>query len=118
MNCLLGTHCTMKQHNTHAFQCPIHVPMSPLLFAAFILSTDCQYQGVSDLSERAGFFRAIADATPAALAHVYNDAEGLFARLAAELKKYQVGLITLCMGYGCKDAVQHLATVQHLSMLH
>ncbi len=46
-------------------------------------------KGVSDLSERAGFFRAIVDSNPAGIARVYVAAEGLFTQLADELKRYQ-----------------------------
>jgi hypothetical protein len=47
-------------------------------------------RGVSDLSERPGFFRAIADCCPAGVARLYSSAEALFARLQEELKAYQV----------------------------
>lgn len=46
-------------------------------------------QGVSDLSERPGFFRPIVDANPTGIAKVYAAAEALFSQLADELKKYQ-----------------------------
>nr|ADI46936.1 DHC1bm [Volvox carteri f. nagariensis] len=49
--------------------------------------------GVSDLSERPGFFRHIVDANPAGIARVYAAAEALFALLAEELKKYQDWLV-------------------------
>jgi dynein heavy chain 2 len=48
-------------------------------------------KGVSDLSERPGFFRPIVDAVPGGMARVYAAAEALFVQLADELKKYQVG---------------------------
>jgi dynein heavy chain 2 len=47
-------------------------------------------KGVSDLSERPGFFRPIVDAMPGGMARVYAAAEALFVQLADELKKYQV----------------------------
>jgi hypothetical protein len=47
-------------------------------------------RGVSELSERPGFFRAIADCCPAGVARLYSSAEALFARLQEELKAHQV----------------------------
>ena len=46
--------------------------------------------GVSNLSERPGFFRHIIDNHSESIAKLYGDAETLFNRLADELKKYQV----------------------------
>ncbi|KXZ45909.1 DHC7 protein [Gonium pectorale] len=53
------------------------------------LGLPLRMKGVSDLSERPGFFRPIVDANPAGIARVYAAAEALFAQLAEELKKYQ-----------------------------
>nr|BBC28429.1 cytoplasmic dynein 1b heavy chain [Yamagishiella unicocca] len=53
------------------------------------LGLPLRMKGVSDLSERPGFFRPIVDANPAGIARVYAAAEALFAQLADELKKYQ-----------------------------
>ena len=46
-------------------------------------------QGVSDASERPGFFRQIMDSNVTNIAKAYADAEALFAQL-------QVGSDTLC----------------------
>ncbi len=46
-------------------------------------------KGVSDLSERAGFFRPIVDSSSGGIARVYAAAEALFVQLTEELKKYQ-----------------------------
>nr|BCL66104.1 cytoplasmic dynein 1b heavy chain [Volvox africanus] len=53
------------------------------------LGLPLRMKGVSDLSEKPGFFRPIVDANPAGIARVYAAAEALFAQLAEELKKYQ-----------------------------
>ncbi|KAG2486208.1 hypothetical protein HYH03_015170 [Edaphochlamys debaryana] len=53
------------------------------------LGLPLRMKGVSELSERPGFFRPIVDANPAGIARVYAAAEALFAQLADELKKYQ-----------------------------
>ncbi|KAG2426397.1 hypothetical protein HYH02_014824 [Chlamydomonas schloesseri] len=53
------------------------------------LGLPLRMKGVSDLSERPGFFRPIVDANPTGIARVYAAAEALFAQLADELKKYQ-----------------------------
>jgi hypothetical protein len=55
------------------------------------LGLPARMRGVSDLSERPGFFRAIADCCPG-VARLYASAEALFARLQEELKGYQVPL--------------------------
>jgi dynein heavy chain 2 len=47
-------------------------------------------KGVSDLSERAGFFRPIAEGAAAAATRVYEGVELLFAKLAAQLTIHQV----------------------------
>lgn len=60
-------------------------------FINTFLSLPLKMKGVSDLSERAGFFRPIANSAAAAAARVYEGAETLFTRLGEELKKYQVG---------------------------
>ncbi|KAJ9505745.1 hypothetical protein QJQ45_029246, partial [Haematococcus lacustris] len=53
------------------------------------LGLPLRMKGVSDLSERPGFFRPIMDSNPAGIACVYAAAEALFNQLAEELKKYQ-----------------------------
>lgn len=63
---------------------------------------------MSDLSERAGFFRPIVDASPSGIAKVYAAAEALFTQLADELKKYQAsGSLT----------VDHRRADHHLCLL-
>ena len=47
-------------------------------------------KGVSNLSERAGFFQPIVDSNTDGIAKVYTAAEALFAQLGDEVKKYQV----------------------------
>nr|ADI46856.1 DHC1bf [Volvox carteri f. nagariensis] len=58
-------------------------------FLGLPLRMKASISGVSDLSERPGFFRPIVDANPAGIARVYAAAEALFAQLGEELKKYQ-----------------------------
>jgi len=53
------------------------------------LGLPLRMKGVSDLSERPGFFRPIVDAAPQGIAKVYAAAEALFGQLAEELKRYQ-----------------------------
>jgi dynein heavy chain 2, cytosolic len=54
------------------------------------LGLPLKMKGVSDLSDRAGFFRPIAEANPSSIAQVYSAVEALFVQLNEELKKYQV----------------------------
>jgi dynein heavy chain 2 len=55
------------------------------------LGLPLKMKGVSDLSERPGFFRPIAECSPQGVARLYASAEALFAKLQEELKAYQVG---------------------------
>jgi hypothetical protein len=54
------------------------------------LGLPLKMKGVSDLSERPGFFRAIAECSPQGVVRLYTSAEALFAKLQEELKAYQV----------------------------
>lgn len=62
------------------------------------LGLPLKMKGVSVLSERPGFFRPIADASPEGVARVYAAAEALFGRLEAELKNYQARRFPLQSG--------------------
>eukprot|EP00955_Chlamydomonas_euryale_P024627 259694-Chlamydomonas_euryale.AAC.8 len=57
-------------------------------FLNTFLGLPLRMKGVSDLSERPGFFQPIMDANTAGIAKVYSAAEGLFAQLSDELKKF------------------------------
>ncbi|WIA17572.1 hypothetical protein OEZ85_014399 [Tetradesmus obliquus] len=57
------------------------------------LGLPLRMRGVSNLSERQGFFAPIADADPTAIARVYESCEALFAALADEAKKYSDWLV-------------------------
>ena len=54
------------------------------------LGLPLKMKGVSNLSDRSGFFRQIAEANPSSVAQVYSAVEALFVQLNEELKKYQV----------------------------
>jgi dynein heavy chain 2, cytosolic len=54
------------------------------------LGIPLKMKGVSDLSDRSGFFCQIAEANPISVAEVYSAVEALFVQLNEELKRYQV----------------------------
>lgn len=57
-------------------------------FLNTFLGLPLRMKGVSDLSERPGFFTPIVDGSTEGIAKVYAAAEALFAQLGDELKKY------------------------------
>jgi dynein heavy chain 2 len=63
-------------------------PEMPGIMAYLVACT--RMKGVSDLSERPGFFQSIVDSNTVGIAKVYAAAELLFTQLSDELKKYQV----------------------------
>ncbi|KAG1663699.1 hypothetical protein FOA52_013267 [Chlamydomonas sp. UWO 241] len=62
-------------------------------FLNTFLGLPLRMKGVSDLSERPGFFQPIMDSNTAGIAKVYSAAEGLFAQLSDELKKFTDWLV-------------------------